>query len=59
MSKNYISGEPGELVGKIIRGDPMREFDGYICKKATDKKIARDVFTKGDHAFLTGTCSSV
>ncbi|KAL5012006.1 hypothetical protein ScPMuIL_010557 [Solemya velum] len=47
-------GEPGELVGKIIRGDPMREFDGYICKKATDKKIARDVFTKGDHAFLTG-----
>ena len=49
-----VVGEPGELVGKIIKGDPLREFDGYADKKATNKKIARDVFTKGDTAFLTG-----
>jgi hypothetical protein len=48
------SGEAGELVGKIIKGDPLREFDGYADKKATSKKIARDVFHKGDAAFLTG-----
>lgn len=47
-------GESGELVGKIIKGDPFREFDGYVNKSATDKKIAYDVFHKGDSAFLTG-----
>ena len=46
--------EPGELVGKIVKGDPLREFDGYADKKATAKKIASNVFTKGDSAFLTG-----
>ena len=46
--------EPGELVGKIIKGDPLREFDGYVNKEATSKKIAHNVFTKGDSAFLTG-----
>ena len=47
-------GEPGELVGKIIKGDPVRNFDGYINSDATNKKICYDVFHKGDHAFLTG-----
>ncbi|KAI0242882.1 Long-chain fatty acid transport protein 1 [Lamellibrachia satsuma] len=47
-------GEPGELVGKIIKGDPVRHFDGYINSDATNKKICYDVFHKGDHAFLTG-----
>lgn len=47
-------GEPGELVGKIVTGDPFREFDGYVNKQATEKKTARDVFRKGDMAFLTG-----
>ena len=46
--------EPGELVGKIVKGDPLREFDGYVNKEATSKKIAHNVFTKGDSAFLTG-----
>ena len=27
---------------------------GYVDKKASDKKIVRDVFTKGDSAFLSG-----
>ena len=41
-------------MGKIIKGDPLREFDGYADKSATSKKIANDVFDKGDTAFLTG-----
>jgi len=47
-------GEPGELVGKIVKGDPLREFDGYVNKDATTKKVCYDVFKKGDCAFLTG-----
>ena len=39
---------------RFIKGDPLREFDGYVDKGATSKKIARNVFTKGDSAFLTG-----
>jgi fatty-acyl-CoA synthase len=46
--------EPGELIGKIIPGDPTREFKGYTDKKATEKKILRDVFEKGDLWFRTG-----
>ena len=37
-----------------MTGDPFREFDGYVNKQATEKKTARDVFRKGDMAFLTG-----
>ena len=48
------TGEPGELVGKIVRGDALREFDGYVNKQATDKKVCDSVFKKGDRAFLTG-----
>ncbi|BFZ05567.1 hypothetical protein BsWGS_08606 [Bradybaena similaris] len=47
-------GEPGELVGKIVKGNPVREFDGYVDDSSTSKKIIRDVFTKGDLAFSTG-----
>ncbi|XP_076043131.1 long-chain fatty acid transport protein 1-like isoform X1 [Oratosquilla oratoria] len=47
-------GEPGEFVGKIKKNDPVRDFDGYADKKATQKKIVRDVFTKGDFAFASG-----
>ena len=54
MFKYYIIGEAGELVGRIVVGDPLRQFDGYVCKKASDKKVAYDVFKKGDMAFLTG-----
>ena len=52
-----LLGEPGELVGKIVIGDPTREFDGYVNRQASEKKTARDVFKKGDMAFLTGTPS--
>nr|KAG5710616.1 hypothetical protein BaRGS_013262 [Batillaria attramentaria] len=47
-------GEIGELAGKIVKGNPVREFDGYVNKGATEKKILRDVFKKGDQAFMTG-----
>lgn len=53
MSK-LISDEPGVFVGKIIENDPSREFLGYVDKAASEKKVVRDVFRKGDAAFLSG-----
>ncbi|XP_063720782.1 long-chain fatty acid transport protein 4-like isoform X1 [Symsagittifera roscoffensis] len=47
-------GEPGQVVGKIIANDAISKFDGYVAKDETQKKIARDVFRKGDLAFLSG-----
>ncbi|KAG9354171.1 hypothetical protein JZ751_012295 [Albula glossodonta] len=47
-------GEPGQLVGRIIQNDPLRRFDGYINQTATNKKIAQNVFKKGDSAYLSG-----
>ncbi|KFO82431.1 Long-chain fatty acid transport protein 4 [Cuculus canorus] len=47
-------GEPGQLVGRIVKSNPLQHFDGYLNQSATNKKIARDVFTKGDAAYLTG-----
>ena len=50
----FITGELGELAGKIVKGNPVREFDGYVNKGATEKKILHDVWKKGDSAFMTG-----
>ncbi|MEE6505623.1 hypothetical protein FKM82_005593 [Ascaphus truei] len=47
-------GEPGQLVGRIIQSDPLRRFDGYVNENANSKKIAQDVFKRGDMAYLTG-----
>ncbi|XP_063172348.1 long-chain fatty acid transport protein 4 [Candoia aspera] len=47
-------GEPGQLVGRIVQTDPLQRFDGYLNHEANSKKIARDVFTKGDSAYLSG-----
>jgi len=47
------TGEVGLLVGKVKK-DVMHRFDGYLNQKATQKKLAFDVFSKGDSAFLTG-----
>jgi fatty-acyl-CoA synthase len=49
-------GEVGELISKILV-DPMRpgqRFEGYADKAATEKKILRDAFEKGDAWFRTG-----
>jgi fatty-acyl-CoA synthase len=49
-------GEAGEAVGRM----PQKEnattgrFEGYSDKAATEKKILRDVFKKGDAYFRTG-----
>ena len=34
--------------------DPVHQFDGYVDKEATDKKIVHDIFTRGDSAFRSG-----
>ena len=45
---------PGEMVGEIRQDDPRFRFEGYGTKEATQKKILRDVFKKGDAWFRTG-----
>lgn len=47
-------GEPGEIVGKILKNNPINSFDGYSNQTATRKKIIHDCFQKGDTAFLSG-----
>jgi len=47
-------GEPGHLLGKIVEGDPAATFKGYTSKEATESKILRNVFQKGDAWFMTG-----
>lgn len=42
------------ILGKIIPNNPSRAFLGYVDKSASNKKIVRDVFKKGDSAFLSG-----
>lgn len=46
--------EPGVFIGKIAAGNPSRAFLGYVDKKASSKKVVRDVFRRGDAAFLSG-----
>lgn len=38
----------------LATGDPSQRFDGYLNPLETKKKIAHDVFEKGDSAFLSG-----
>ncbi len=46
-------GEVGEAIGRI--GDDIRHaFTGYADKAASEKKILRDVFVRGDRWFRTG-----
>lgn len=46
--------EPGVLIGKISTRRLVNQFTGYADKNATEKKILRNVFTKGDMYFDTG-----
>lgn len=46
--------EVGEAIGEIRSDDARFRFDGYGDKEATEKKILRDVFAKGDLYFRTG-----
>ncbi|XP_014253178.1 long-chain fatty acid transport protein 4-like isoform X1 [Cimex lectularius] len=47
-------GEPGVFIGKIIPSNPARAYLGYVNEKESEKKIVKDVFVKGDSAFLSG-----
>ncbi|KAL1115300.1 hypothetical protein AAG570_007331 [Ranatra chinensis] len=47
-------GEPGVLVGDINKKKIVTNFNGYVDKGATEQKILRDVFRKGDSYFNTG-----
>ena len=44
-------GEAGELVGRIDRGHPVRDYHGYADDSSTNKKIMKDVWNKGDMCF--------
>ncbi|HKA13933.1 MAG TPA: long-chain-acyl-CoA synthetase [Myxococcota bacterium] len=44
-------GEVGEAIGRI---NSVTRFEGYTSESATEKKILRDVFEKGDAYFRTG-----
>ncbi len=44
-------GEPGEAIGRLT--ETVR-FEGYSDERASEKKILRDVFTRGDAYFRTG-----
>ncbi|KAK0087178.1 hypothetical protein PV325_001630 [Microctonus aethiopoides] len=46
--------EPGMFIGLIKQGNASREFNGYLDKEASKKKVIENVFTKGDAAFITG-----
>jgi fatty-acyl-CoA synthase len=47
------AGQIGECVGQI-HGDARTDFAGYVDKQASEKKILRNVFAKGDAWFSTG-----
>jgi acyl-CoA synthetase (AMP-forming)/AMP-acid ligase II len=49
--ERVVPGEKGILLGHI---NPLLAFDGYVDRAATEKKIVRDVFRKGDQYFNTG-----
>ncbi|KAF5023737.1 hypothetical protein F66182_4211 [Fusarium sp. NRRL 66182] len=49
------SGEPGEMLFSLPPNDPYGRFQGYYGNKAaTEAKVLRDVFRKGDVWFRTG-----
>ena len=47
-------GEPGIFVGKINPKKVVNDFSGYVDRKASEQKILRDVFKKGDRVFNSG-----
>ena len=42
-----------------MKEDPSRSFDGYVNREATEKKVYRDVFKKGDLYFSSGDLLTV
>lgn len=53
--KRVPDGETGELIWRLNEKDVHHDFQGYFGNdKATERKIMRDVFKKGDAWFRTG-----
>ncbi|KAF0639432.1 hypothetical protein FPSE5266_10298 [Fusarium pseudograminearum] len=49
------TGEPGEMLFRLPSGNPFQRFQGYYGNRAaTEAKVLRDVFSKGDVWFRTG-----
>lgn len=48
-----VAGQSGEAVGKLTDSGGGR-FEGYADEQASQKKILRDVFVKGDSWYRTG-----
>ncbi|KAF4448897.1 hypothetical protein F53441_7759 [Fusarium austroafricanum] len=49
------TGEPGEMLFRLPSGNPYGRFQGYYGNRAaTEAKVLRDVFSKGDTWFRTG-----
>ena len=40
-------GEEGQLVGRIPDNDRLLQFDGYVNRKASSKKVLHNVWRKG------------
>jgi fatty-acyl-CoA synthase len=54
------SGEAGEAIGRIGTADDSGgRFEGYTNATDTEKKILRDVFSKGDAWFRTGDLMTI
>ncbi|XP_029031173.1 long-chain fatty acid transport protein 1-like [Betta splendens] len=49
-----LPGEPGMVVGRIGHNDPFRRFDGYVDLDSTKQKVAHNVFSVGDSAYVSG-----
>ncbi|XP_059473043.1 long-chain fatty acid transport protein 1-like [Neocloeon triangulifer] len=47
-------GEPGMIIGKIKDSEASRQYHGYVDKSDSAKKVAHDVFEKGDKYFMSG-----
>jgi fatty-acyl-CoA synthase len=47
------AGQTGECIGRIAN-DARSNYAGYVDKAASEKKVLRDVFEKGDAWFATG-----
>lgn len=49
-------GETGEVIAQIVNDpkSPSNKFDGYADKAATEKKVLRNAFAKGDAWFRSG-----
>lgn len=47
-------GEAGVFIGKIEQKKALNSYVGYADKKASEKKVLRDVFSKGDMFFNSG-----